>query len=150
MTLNKYFPLAFGLSLGGTLFAGYLSGVKLLTQTCAFGESCPLVWGYSACHFGLAMFAVLLVSSAVGLWSRHEADRPKSVWINLFMATVGVIFAGTLTIQELWRWRETGVRFYGLGLSSCFYGAVFFLILLILTVMAVRSNRRPASVPPPV
>lgn len=36
------------LEIADTLFAGYLSAVKLISHTCAFNESCPYFLEYPA------------------------------------------------------------------------------------------------------
>ncbi len=71
---NTYFKTIAYLALAGTLFAGYLSFMKLLTSTCAFNESCPYFLGYPACWYGFGMFLIMLVLSIIGLYKKNKRE----------------------------------------------------------------------------
>jgi len=145
MNQKKYYPWAFALSLGGVLFAGYLSSYKLFTKTCAFGESCPIFLGYPACYYGFAMFLTLFIASAVGLFGKSESAKATAMKVNAWVSLAGIIFAGSLTFGEVWPWFTAGVKFYDLGLPTCSYGLVFYVILFVLTARALKVKTASAA-----
>ncbi|GMU74170.1 MAG: hypothetical protein AMXMBFR44_3680 [Candidatus Campbellbacteria bacterium] len=123
----------FLLSLAGATFSGYLSGVKLFSKTCAFGETCPIFWGYPACYYGFALFFILLILSSLLLWS-DSAARKK---VNAIAATslVGVLFSGYFSYLELPNLLSGAVS-YTLGVSTCLLGFIFFIIIFIVSLFA--------------
>lgn len=133
----KYLKTALILSLAGTLFAGYLSATKLFSKSCAFGETCPLFIGYPACYYGLAFFFSILVSTIVALVRKDEGLAP--VKRNVAISALGTVFAGGFVIQEVWAWFTYGFRWYTLGFSTCMYGFVFFVAVLIVSVRRLKS-----------
>ncbi|MEY4745273.1 MAG: hypothetical protein RL272_1218 [Candidatus Parcubacteria bacterium] len=140
MTMRTYLKSALILSLGGTLFAGYLSAVKLLTGTCAFNESCPYFLGYPSCWYGFGMFLAMTAVSAAGFSGKMNAL--KAVRANAGIAVAGTLFAGYFVAQELSRWMSVPVAMrYGLVLPTCVYGLVFYVIIL---ALSVRQARTPA------
>src|SRR5688572_16668997 len=141
MTNRAYFSWSIALSLGGTLFAGYLSAVKLVTKTCAFGEQCPYFLGYPSCWYGFAMFLALLVLSLLGRYGKlGERQAMKGI---LGVAILGSVFAGSFVVDEAIGWLAAGsVSFYGFGLPTCVYGLVFYLASLILSA---RFLARPKN-----
>jgi len=139
MTARTYLKWSTFLSLGGTLFAGYLSAVKIVTQTCAFGESCPYFLGYPSCWYGFAMFLTLFVLATLGLSGRlSEARTAKGL---LWISALGTAFAGSFVVQEVYGWISAGsVTFYGFGLPTCVYGLVFYVAVLALSWKFLRHK----------
>jgi len=139
MAPRTFFTWAAGLSLGGTLFAGYLSGVKLITKNCAFGETCPYFLGYPSCWYGFAMFLVLLVLALLGRYGKMpERKAAKGL---LGVAALGTVFAGSFVVQEVAGWFAAGhVLLYGFGLPTCVYGLVFYVALLILSAAFLKRK----------
>jgi len=141
MTNRAYFNWSIALSLGGTLFAGYLSGVTLVSKSCAFGESCPYFLGYPSCWYGFAMFAALFVLALLGRYGK--LPERKAATGLLGVAALGTVFAGYFVVLEVADWFSAGgVVLYGLGLPTCAYGLVFYLALLILSA---RFLARPKN-----
>lgn len=139
MRIKPLFGWPVALSLGGTLFAGYLSAVKLFTKTCAFGEQCPYFLGYPSCWYGFGMFLALLAVSLLGGYGRLE-ERRAMTW-NLGIAILGTVFAGSFVVQEVGGWLAAGkVTFYGFGLPTCVYGLVFYVALLALSAAFLRKK----------
>ena len=139
MTPRRFFNRSIALSLGGTLFAGYLSGVKLLTRGCAFDEPCPYFLGFPACYYGLAMFAALLVLSLLGRAGKLE-ERKATKGI-LAVAALGAVFAGRYVVEEAAGWIDAGrVELYGFGLPTCAYGLAFYVALLALAAAFLKKK----------
>ncbi|HTM68077.1 MAG TPA: hypothetical protein VL426_02155 [Candidatus Binatia bacterium] len=139
MTAKNHLKTAFVLALGGTLFAGYLSAIKLFTGTCAFNETCPYFLGYPSCWYGFGMFLSMAVVSAAGLLGKLPAA--KAARANAWIALAGTLFAGYFVSTEVAAWlgRPAASR-YGLVLPTCVYGLVFYVIILALSVRAARAK----------
>ncbi len=121
--------IIFGLSMAGLLFAGYMSGVKFFTQTCAFSEPCPLFLGYPACYFGLAMFAVLAIFSGRLLFSKTTQARALPAILAFSLA--GILFAGYFSVRELPLLFSQDFGTYVLGLPTCTLGLIFYVLIFI-------------------
>lgn len=127
-----------GFSVAGLLFSGYLSGTKLLTGTCAFNESCPYFFGVPACYIGFVLYALLtvyLVLLGVGV-----LDRRTALNLVLGVASIGVLYAGYFTLGELPALFEHGFGAYLLGLPTCALGLLFFVAIVVLTIIAKRQD----------
>jgi len=148
MKVDKYVKIAAILTLAGVLFSGYLSGVKLFSGTCAFNESCPTFLGYPACYFGFIMFSTMFIGTVTALIKKVQEKWPMK--LNLGISLLGIIFAGSFAVQEIAVWFQPGqFRLYGLGLSTCVYGLVFYVIIFVFTLAALLKKEKIASVAPP-
>lgn len=116
------------LSIAGLLFSGYLSAVKLFSNTCALGETCPLFLGLPACYFGFALYLTLTILS-VFLVSRKSAGIAKSL---VAVSGLGILFAGYFTGKELPTLIQDGLGAFTLGLPTCAWGMLFFVAIFIL------------------
>ncbi len=121
----------FVLGIAGSLFSGYLSGVKFFTENCAFSEACPYFLGYPACYFGFAMFLTIMVSA--GLHVFHIVDGKKANEVVYATSILGVLFAGYHTLLELPILFEEGLGAYILGLPTCALGLMFYIAVFALS-----------------
>jgi len=138
MRVSKYLNIAVLLTLAGTLFSGYLAGTKFFSATCAFGEECPIFLGYPACYFGFVLFLMMFVSTVFAWATKVSTKWP--VTANIMIAGLGVLFAGYFTVGEIASWFISGFHAFGkLGLSTCAYGLVFFVIILVVS-LTVRDK----------
>lgn len=118
------------MTLAGVLFSGYLSGQKFFTRVCAFNEPCPYFLGHPACYYGFGIFVLLFLLAAF---------KPAKVYLAL-LSFVGIIFAGGLVAGEIInRLQSTAPVSYSLGLPTCAYGLVFYLIIFILSVIPTKQ-----------
>lgn len=132
------------LSLAGVLFSGYLSGVKFFSSQCAFGETCPLFLGYPACYFGFTLFVILMISASLLVFTR--LSRRVLLQAMTFVSLLGVLFAGSYTLDELPLLLSEGVQAYILGLPTCALGFLFFACLLFLCTRGlIREYRMGAT-----
>jgi hypothetical protein len=128
-----YVRWVLALSFAGTLFAGYLSATKLLTDTCAFNEPCPYFIGYPSCWYGFAMFfAMLLVIIAA---AARKVTIAKAVVWESWISFAGILFAGYFTVEELIGFLAGGVVRYTLILPTCAYGLIFYVAIFVLSRM---------------
>lgn len=125
--------LLFALSLAGLAFAGYMSGVRLFTHTCALGERCPDFLGYPACYFGFAMYllmTLILLGALRGLVEMHAALVAVRT-----VAIAGALFAGYFTLGELPTLFRRGFHAFVLGLPTCAWGLIFYVAILAATTI---------------
>ncbi len=133
MTTHRKNEVAvFILGLCGLAFAGYLSGIKFFTDTCALGESCPYFMGYPACYYGFFMY--LTITLFAGLHVFHLYDGKKANTAVLTVAVAGILFAGYFTALELPLLFSEGLRAYVLGLPTCALGLIFYTIIAFLSL----------------
>ncbi len=126
----------FLIGIGGLIFSGYLSAVKLFTETCAFNESCPYFLGYPACYYGFVMYLVITIFA--GLHVAHTIDGKRANGVILWTSFLGILFAGYFTVLELPLLFSDGLSAYVLGLPTCALGLIFYLIL---TALSLRLKK---------
>jgi len=138
MKLKIYQKITFLLSLAGFLFAGFLSSVRFVSETCAFNEPCPYFLGFPACYTGFILFAIMFIVSAVAclIESKKTWSRSTNMVISLF----GVLFAGYFVIIELPPFFNNVVEGYDLGLPTCLYGFVFFVAIAIVSFIPLKKK----------
>jgi len=134
---NFAFRLTLIFSIGGLFFAGYLSGVKLFTSSCAFNEACPYFLGYPACWYGFAMYLTMTILSFL-LW-QSKISSMKGLNSILGVSILGILFAGYYTVGELPRLFSEGLGAYFLGLPTCVLGLIFY-ILIFACVLVTKSR----------
>ncbi|MFA6050832.1 MAG: hypothetical protein WC761_06615 [Candidatus Paceibacterota bacterium] len=118
------------LSAAGTLFSGYLSATKLLTDTCAFNEGCPYFLGYPACWYGFVMFTSILVLTLLAMYSKGQTKNYiKTITV---ISIVGIIFSGSFVLDEVTKWLSG--QTYELLLPSCVYGLIFYATILVVSL----------------
>lgn len=132
-----YFNKIVYLALAGTLFAGYLSFKKLITNVCAFNEGCPYFLGYPACWFGFGLFLIILAMSLVGLFKKNKGETMRR-FVILF-SLLGILFAGRFVIQEIIQYFNNSSASYALILPTCAYGLIFYMIIF---VISLRANKQ--------
>lgn len=144
---KTYLRWSLGLTAAGSLFSGYLSGVRLFTGSCAFNESCPFFLGYPACWYGFAMFASMLGVSVAALLGQVQPE-PAAKAIG-GISFVGSIFAGHFVLAEFVTWLASRNQSYQLALPTCVYGLVFYIAILTLSVWVLthRGLSRPEGRP---
>ncbi len=113
------------LTLGGSLFAGYLAGDKLFNDNCTIGASCAYWLGYPTCYYGFALFATMLVLSTLFVLTNK---RMYAKYISI-VAMLGVIFSGYFSVVEIAPLVSAGALNLA-GIPSCTYGLVGFIIAL--------------------
>lgn len=138
MKTNTYFKIIFMLSLGGVLFAGYLSIVQIVTGTCALNEPCPYFLGYPACWYGLVMFLSIFVFNLVALLSRISF-RTSLIFITI-ISFAGILFSGWLSWGEILSWLNNAIT-YAMILPTCVYGLIFYLAIFILSVIQITKKQ---------
>ena len=139
MTIEKYIKTALPLTVAGILFAGYMTGIKLFSGTCAFSEPCPTLWGYPACFYGFFIFSAMFVVTLMALLKKKNSLGP--VRANLILSGFGILFSGYFAVPELTAVIRDGQN-YQLGLPTCAYGLVFYVVIFIVTAAAFAKNRK--------
>jgi uncharacterized membrane protein len=119
------------------MFAGYLSGIKLFTGSCALTEPCPYILGYPACVYGFVMFVMMFFVSLRGRLTKKKTRCRRIVG---GISLVGVLFSGYLVVDEL-PYLFSGDTVYSLGLPSCAYGLVFYVLITLLSVVSQVDDK---------
>ncbi len=127
------------LGVAGTLFSGYLAGTKLLSGSCALNQPCPYFLGYPACYYGFALFFVL--TFVAFFLVRRTLRARTALTVILFVALVGVVFAGYFTLQELPTMLREGIGAYVASIPTCAMGFVVFILVAAVSARA-RSRAR--------
>jgi hypothetical protein len=124
-------------TLAGLVFSGYMSGVKFFTSQCAFGEACPLFWGFPACYFGFALFLLLTISAGLIIFTRI----PRKILLIDIVTTagIGIAFAGYFTLRELPILLAQGLSAYVFGLPTCALGLIFFVAIFVIALREICS-----------
>lgn len=117
----------------GMGFSGYLAASSF-SGTCPLSGACPSFLGYPACFFGLGLYSLLLVSFLLA-WKGVIPPR-TGLQLLLLFSLLGMLFAGSLLLQEVWGGRPA---------SICAAGFLIYLLIFLLTAGQWRSLARPAS-----
>jgi hypothetical protein len=117
-------------SICGLLFAGYLSGVKFFSGSCALGEGCPYFLGYPACYYGFIMYLFLSIFSLILVFGKDQNIAIRPIRTVSFL---GILFAGYFTLGELPVLFEKGLTAFALGLPTCALGLIFYVAIFLLT-----------------
>lgn len=138
--MKKYLNILLGLSLAGLLFSGYLSGVKIITKTCALGETCPLFLGYPACWYGFFMYLILFIS--VVIMREKPKTYTKLMHLVAIVSLVGFFFSDTFVISDINTWMTAGdIPKYTLILPTCAYGLIFYFVIFVVTARALLKEK---------
>lgn len=129
--------IIFFLTLGGFLFSGYLSLVKLLSNTCALNEPCPYFLNYPACWYGFGLFSILFICSLV---TRFNTKHTHLIyWLQIVVSGLGILFSGYFTWPEILRFFK-GSSLYQLGLPTCAYGLIFYTLVFAFAIHEIRRK----------
>lgn len=130
--------ITFVLGVAGMLFAGYMSMVKFLSDTCAFDKPCPYFLGFPACYYGFAMFAAIVFFLILDNWKIIE-EKSAEIAV-LVVSGVGILFSGYFTLQELPKLFARGLGAYFFGLPTCTLGLIFYITIFILALVVFLRN----------
>ena len=101
----------------------------------------------------LAMFSALFVLSLLAFL--RKMDVVKAVRGVIGVSFLGIVFAGTYTVQDIMGWMTHGKPEYSLYLPTCTYGLVFYFLVLgfgiawCRTYRAKRKRTEEGAPPPP-
>jgi len=132
--MKKTFTTIFVFVSAGLVFSGYLSAVKLFTETCAFNEPCPYFLGYPACWYGFVMYLAMFIIGLVYLCKDTVFPGVRAIRL---ISALGIVFAGNFAVKEIVSSQATGT----LGFSTCIYGLLFYIAIFILSL----SIRKPKA-----
>lgn len=133
----------------GLLLSGYLSYYTLFSSGCHKGflpflncGSNPVnFWGVPQCVVGFVMYFVVAVLAIVGLYV--ASNKRIVAWLFGF-GVLGSLFSASLSVYELW-FQEP----HPSQLPACVYGFFFYLGILIVNALALRSLRNNEQPPAP-
>ena len=132
MNKRKILYTATFLSIAGILFAGYLTINKLIRGVCSFGESCPYLWGYPACVYGLILFFMLFLTTLTLLLKSSDKLAKCSF---TYISILGVLYSGYFAYTELFNPVCGNNCVYQMGLPTCVYGFIVFLAVFLCMIV---------------
>ena len=132
---KKYIGSILVLTFLGVCFAGYLTLTKLITNTCALNETCPYFLGYPACWYGLGLFSIMFVTALLTYLNKTSLSKARLI-IGV-VSLIGILFAGNFIVPEM-KPLFAGSAKYALGLPSCAYGFIFYVIIFGLVLRKPR------------
>lgn len=130
MKTNKIIKTSLIFSIIGVLFSGYLTISKLVLGVCPLKESCPYLFGYPVCIYGLIMFTILMISSFTLAYINNK-DKLALALLK-YVSILGILFSAYYAYQELFMLTCPGGCVYALGLPTCVYGLFMYMIVAIL------------------
>jgi len=132
----------------GLLLSGYLSYYSLFKSGCHKGflpflncGSNPVnFWGVPQCVVGFVMYFIVAVLAVAGLYAASKKNIIK--WLFGF-GILGSLFSASLSVYELWFQKPHPTQ-----LPACVYGFFFYLGILIVNAVALRSPTVQPQEPP--
>jgi len=116
-------------SIIGVLFSGYLTISKIVLGVCPLKESCPFLFNYPVCLYGLILFTTLLL--AIITLTYIDANDKLANKILKYTAIVGILFSGYYVYQEVFVLTCPGGCVYSLGIPTCIYGLIMYLVIAV-------------------
>ncbi len=139
----------------GLLLSGYLSYWNYFKPGCAVG---PLNWlvtcggpkavkifGQPTCIYGFGMFLAVFITALIGLNKIPSGAMIKTL---IMLGLAGTLFSGFLSVYEIWF-----LKIEFTALPACVYGLIFYLGILISSIVGSRKLMQELSpdlpIPPP-
>jgi uncharacterized membrane protein len=113
-------------SIIGVLFSGYLTISKLVLGVCPLKESCPFLFNYPVCLYGLIMFVTLLLATITLLYI--DAKDKLAQQVLKYISILGILFSTYYIYQEIFVLTCPGGCVYSLGIPTCIYGLVMYIV----------------------
>jgi hypothetical protein len=140
MNKDKKIITLFILCLSGLMFSGYMSSIKLFTNTCAFNEPCPYFFGIPACYIGFGLFLALFVLGTALLL--NNLSIKKGIKLILLFSSLGIIYAGYFSLIEIPTFFDLGFKAYVFGLPTCALGLLFFVLIYIVAFIKFKHIKK--------
>lgn len=135
----------------GVSLSGYLTYWNYFGKVCyqnplssivsCGGPQRVLIFGQPTCVYGFAMFLAVAIVAIAGLRATPKKGIAKAL---VALGVAGTLFSGGLTIYELWI-----LKIQFTGLPACVYGLIFYLGILVTSIVAYRNLKKQPP-PPPV
>jgi len=112
----------------GGVYSGTLAYTKLTTGICAFGASCPFLFGLPVCVYGFAGFSIVFLLATIAYVKSNL--KIKAMNFIYWFSLIGVFFALYYLIQEVFLLpAPLAGRVISLGYPSCLYGLMGYALI---------------------
>lgn len=128
------------LSVIGVLFSGYMSIIKFFSKECAFGETCPYVFGIPACYVGFMFFIIILLIAKLIFFTNISKQLLTKALV--YVSFLGVLYSFYFAVPELVILFKDKEVSYSLGLPICVLGFIFFAIILLVAVVFKANQKK--------
>jgi ribose/xylose/arabinose/galactoside ABC-type transport system permease subunit len=68
-----------------------------------------------------------------------KTAQEKTLMTLIVVSILGILFSGRFVISEFVQWFKTGFEWSALGLPTCAYGLIFYMLVLVFTLRYQRS-----------
>lgn len=135
----------------GLMLSGYLTYYVLFTTGGCHTGFLPFLncgsnpvtfWGVPQCVVGFSMYLILAVVTVMGLYSPKKKGIMMTV---LSFGVLGTLFSASLSVYELFIQTPRPTQ-----LPACVYGFFFYLGVLIVSALGLRSYRSAQPTAPQV
>ena len=135
------------LSIGGVLFSGYLSAVKLFSHSCAIDTGCSYFLGYPTCYYGFAIFTLILLAALANKFCSWGGQKMKTARLHALrtFAAIGIIFSTYFSAIEIWQMISKKMVYGALIMPTCFYGLIFYIWVFVLA-MRIKNKSSESKV----
>ena len=125
------------------LFSGYLSAVKLFSQTCAIDSGCSYFLGYPTCYYGFAFFALIFILTLANKFCSWGGEKLAVARLHALRAVsaLGIAFSLYFSVVEIWKMISEKMVYGALILPTCFYGLIVYIWVFVLA-MKLRSSQK--------
>jgi|GEM_PF-4766950 len=140
--MRKMIIISSGVSFIGAIYSFILFYPYFISQSCAFGYSCPMLFTLPVCFYGFLGF-LFLFSLTARLWFVSDLTMKNRLTLTFFWATLfGMLFALYFLIQELFTEEcSRGECHFSLAYPSCLYGFFLFFLLFLLARRMSKKER---------
>ncbi len=122
------------LAIGGLLFSGYLSAVKLFSHSCAIDSGCSYFLGYPTCYYGFGFFVLIFILALSNKFRCFGGKVMNTARLHALRTVVSaaIIFSGYFSFVEIKEMFTQQVVYGALIMPTCFYGLIFYIWILVL------------------
>ncbi len=140
--INKIIILA----IAGVLFSGYLSAVKLFSQTCAIDTGCSYFLGYPTCYYGFSIFTLILIAALANKFCKWGGKKMQVARLHALrsFAAVGIVFSAYFSFIEIGQMISKKMVYGALIMPTCFYGLIFYIWVMLLA-MKIKVEKQDAE-----
>jgi hypothetical protein len=125
-------------SIIGLLFSGTLSYFSMILGKCLLKDPCPVFFKLPSCFYGFILFLTLIILSVLALIKEKKRDNLMK-WI-FYISIIAVLYAIFSAGYEIFYLCADGSCRYSLGLPTCVYGLIMYLVIFFSAFMYRRNK----------
>jgi hypothetical protein len=136
---KKYFnKIILIFSIIGILFSGTLSYFSMVLGKCLLKDPCPVFFGLPSCFYGFILFLTLIILSVLAMLKEKKRDNLMDG--IYYLSIIAVLYAIFSASYEVFYLCADGSCKYSLGLPTCIYGLIMYLVIFFSVFMYRRKK----------